>query len=173
MDVNVADDVVAFCCRESVSLIVVGPEVALADGFVDKINGRVPVFGPTKAGALLEASKIFSKTFMRDNDLPTAKFAQFDDTYNAKAFIEKCNWDGIVVKADGLAAGKGVVVAEEKEAAATAAEQMLAEVFRRTVVAEDDGEDTYNSIPKGYFDLKLKWFLCKKMGVMKKQKPTI
>ncbi|KAK6749010.1 hypothetical protein RB195_001553 [Necator americanus] len=103
MDVNVADDIVAFCCRE--------------------------IFGPTKAGALLEASKIFSKTFMRDNDLPTAKFAQFDDTYNAKAFIEKCNWDGIVVKADGLAAGKGVVVAEEKEAAATAAEQMLAGEF--------------------------------------------
>ncbi|KIH55024.1 phosphoribosylamine--glycine ligase [Ancylostoma duodenale] len=126
IDAAVADDVVKFCQRENVSLIVVGPEGPLADGFVDQIGGRVPVFGPTKEGAMLEASKIFSKTFMRDFGLPTARFAQFDDIRNAKAFIEKCDWKGIVVKADGLAAGKGVVVAEDKETAVEAAEQMLA-----------------------------------------------
>ncbi|EYC36977.1 hypothetical protein Y032_0838g2606 [Ancylostoma ceylanicum] len=129
VDAGVADDVVKFCYREDVSLIVVGPEGPLADGFVDQIGGRVPVFGPTKEGAMLEASKIFSKTFMRDFGLPTARFAQFEDACDAKAFIEKCDWRGIVVKADGLAAGKGVVVAEDKQTAVEAAKQMLAGQF--------------------------------------------
>ncbi|KHJ87220.1 phosphoribosylamine--glycine ligase [Oesophagostomum dentatum] len=125
IDINNAEEVFDFCRREDISLIIVGPEGPLADGFVDQIDNRVPVFGPIKAGAMLEASKIFSKTFMRDFGLPTARFAEFEDVENVKAFIEKCDWQGIVVKADGLAAGKGVVVAEDKEAAKAAAEQML------------------------------------------------
>ncbi|KHJ82205.1 phosphoribosylamine--glycine ligase [Oesophagostomum dentatum] len=129
IDINNAEEVVAFCRRENISLIIVGPEGPLADGFVDQIDNRVPVFGPIKAGAMLEASKIFSKTFMRDFGLPTARFAEFEDVENVKAFIEKCDWQGIVVKADGLAAGKGVVVAEDKEAAKAAAEQMLGGQF--------------------------------------------
>ncbi|VDO68361.1 unnamed protein product [Heligmosomoides polygyrus] len=112
--------------REDVSLIVVGPEVPLAEGIVDEIDDRVPVFGPTRAGAMLEASKIFSKTFMRKYGLPTAKFAEFSDSVSAVNFIERCDWEGIVVKADGLAGGKGVVVADDKVAAKAAAEQFLA-----------------------------------------------
>ncbi|CAJ0602037.1 unnamed protein product [Cylicocyclus nassatus] len=125
IDETNADDVVAFCHLVDVTLIIVGPEGPLANGFVDRIGGRIPVFGPAKAGAMLEASKIFSKTFMRDFDLPTARFAQFDEIKDAEAFIEKCDWEGIVVKADGLAAGKGVVVAENREEAVEAAKQML------------------------------------------------
>uniref|UniRef100_A0A7I4YK16 Trifunctional purine biosynthetic protein adenosine-3 n=1 Tax=Haemonchus contortus TaxID=6289 RepID=A0A7I4YK16_HAECO len=126
IDTTNADEVVDFCQRENVSLIVVGPEGPLADGFVDRIDGRVPVFGPTRAGAQLEASKIYSKTFMKKNGLPTAEFASFSDIANAEAFIERCEWRGIVVKADGLAAGKGVVVADSKEGAKLAAQQFLA-----------------------------------------------
>ncbi|VDO65208.1 unnamed protein product [Haemonchus placei] len=126
IDTANADEVVEFCQRENVSLIVVGPEGPLADGFVDRIDGRVPVFGPTRAGAQLEASKIYSKTFMKKNGLPTAEFASFSDIESAVAFIERCDWGGIVVKADGLAAGKGVVVADSKESAKLAAQQFLA-----------------------------------------------
>ncbi|KAJ1360549.1 hypothetical protein KIN20_019550 [Parelaphostrongylus tenuis] len=129
IDIANADDVVAFCYREHISLILVGPEAPLADGFVDRIDGRVAVFGPTQRGALLEASKVFSKTFMWKYKLPTAKFAQFDDIDSARAFIEKCSWNGIVIKADGLAAGKGVVVAEDKRTAILAAEEFLAGKF--------------------------------------------
>ncbi|VDM79906.1 unnamed protein product [Strongylus vulgaris] len=127
-----ADDVVAFCHLVDVSLIIIGPEGPLADGFVDRIHGRIPVFGPTSA------SKIFSKTFMRDFGLPTARFAQFNEIKDATAFINKCDWQGIVVKADGLAAGKGVVVAETKKAAVAAAEQMLeaSKIFSKTFMRD-------------------------------------
>ncbi|KIH43393.1 hypothetical protein ANCDUO_26601 [Ancylostoma duodenale] len=101
IDAVVADDVVKFCQREDVSLIVVGPEGPLADGFVDQIGGRVLFLAQQKKERcwryckishfwnVQEASKIFSKTFMRDFGLSTARFAQFDDIRNAKAFIEK------------------------------------------------------------------------------------
>ncbi|VDM54727.1 unnamed protein product [Angiostrongylus costaricensis] len=126
VDIANADDVVVFCRREQISLIIVGPEGPLADGFVDRIGGRVAVFGPTQQGAQLEASKVFSKTFMWKYKLPTANFAHFDDIDRTRTFIEKCEWDGIVVKADGLAAGKGVVVADDKHSAIAAAEEFLA-----------------------------------------------
>ncbi|KAE9415495.1 hypothetical protein Angca_002639, partial [Angiostrongylus cantonensis] len=127
-DIDIANisDVVVFCRREHISLIIVGPEGPLADGFVDRIGDRVAVFGPTQQGAQLEASKVFSKTFMWKYKLPTANFAHFDDIDRARTFIEKCEWDGIVVKADGLAAGKGVVVADDKHSAIAAAEEFLA-----------------------------------------------
>ncbi|PIO60409.1 phosphoribosylamine--glycine ligase, partial [Teladorsagia circumcincta] len=129
IDTTNADEVVAFCQRENISLIVVGPEGPLAEGLVDRIDGRVPVFGPTRAGAQLEASKVFSKMFMKKYRLPTAEFEYFSDIASAEIFIEKCDWDGIVVKADGLAGGKGVVVADDKESATAAARQFLAVRF--------------------------------------------
>ncbi|KAK6037512.1 phosphoribosylamine--glycine ligase [Cooperia oncophora] len=129
IDTTNADDVVEFCQRENVSLIVVGPEGPLAEGFVDHIHDRVPVFGPTRAGAQLEASKVFSKMFMKKYGLPTAEFEYFSDIADAEAFIEKCGWAGIVVKADGLAGGKGVVVTDDKESAILAAQQFLAVRF--------------------------------------------
>ncbi|KAK6038054.1 phosphoribosylamine--glycine ligase domain protein [Cooperia oncophora] len=89
IDTTNADDVVEFCQRENVSLIVVGPEGPLAEGFVDHIHDRVPVFGPTRAGAQLEASKVFSKMFMKKYGLPTAEFEYFSDIADAEAFIEK------------------------------------------------------------------------------------
>ncbi len=89
---------------------VVGPEVPLAMGIVDKFNERnLPIFGPTKNAAQLESSKIWAKTFMKRNNIPTAAFEVFDDPATAKEYVKSKDYD-VVIKADGLAAGKTYIV---------------------------------------------------------------
>lgn len=124
-----ADDVpglVALARSEAVGFVVVGPEVPLALGLVDRLaEAGIPAFGPGADGARLEASKIFTKRLLRKYGIPTAPAAFFDDADAAVRWIET-RPAPIVVKADGLAAGKGVVVAATREAAAEAVRDLLA-----------------------------------------------
>ncbi len=110
-----ADDVfglLEFARKEKIDLTVVGPEVALSLGIVDEfVKAGLKIFGPNKKAANLEASKVFSKQLMAKYNVPTAVFKVFDDPEAAKKYIEKIGAP-CVVKADGLAAGKGVVVAK-------------------------------------------------------------
>jgi phosphoribosylamine--glycine ligase len=106
------DALVAFARKESITLTVVGPEAPLAAGVVDAFGeAGLRIFGPTRAAAQLEASKDFAKQFMLRHRIPTARHATFEDAAQAKAYVAK-EGAPIVVKADGLAAGKGVVVAQ-------------------------------------------------------------
>ena len=106
------DALVAFARKESITLTVVGPEAPLAAGVVDAFRAAgLRIFGPTRAAAQLESSKDFAKRFMVRHGIPTARHATFEDAAQAKAYVAK-EGAPIVVKADGLAAGKGVVVAQ-------------------------------------------------------------
>ncbi|CAI4225434.1 unnamed protein product [Auanema sp. JU1783] len=125
IDPNASGDIVYFCNQNDIGLVIVGPEAQLSRGIVNEVQSSVAIFGPTKAGAMLETSKVFAKNFMRQYDLPTARFNEFSTISEVQHFISNCNWNGVVVKADGLAAGKGVIVAENKEEAFKAASRML------------------------------------------------
>lgn len=115
--------VVAFCRAENIGLVVVGPEAPLVAGLVDDLTAAgIPAFGPTRAAAQLEGSKGFTKDLCAEHDIPTAAFARFTALEPALAYLRE-RAAPIVVKADGLAAGKGVTVAEslpEAEAAVRA-----------------------------------------------------
>ncbi|VXD11768.1 phosphoribosylamine--glycine ligase [Planktothrix paucivesiculata] len=124
--------------NQDISLVVVGPELPLALGITDYLQQHnIKVFGPNQAGAALEASKAWSKAFMEDAGIPTAKAAVFTDAASAKAYIQTAP---IVVKADGLAAGKGVTVATTVEMAYEAIDTIFAGEFGQDnlrVVVED------------------------------------
>ena len=116
-----------FAEREGIHATVVGPEAPLAAGVVDVFRAReLRIFGPTKAAAQLESSKDFAKRFMARHNIPTAKFQTFSDIAAAHAYIE-AEGAPIVVKADGLAAGKGVVVAMDTHEAHAAVDMMLSD----------------------------------------------
>ncbi|KAG2450950.1 hypothetical protein HYH02_004222 [Chlamydomonas schloesseri] len=125
--VNVAKhkDVVQFCKEKDVGLVVVGPEVPLVAGLADDLQAAgVPTWGPSARAAALEGSKAFMKDICRKYDIPTAAYEKFTDPARAKAFIKQLGAP-IVVKASGLAAGKGVVVARTEEEACQAVDDML------------------------------------------------
>lgn len=110
-----------YCKDHNVSLVVVGPEVPLAAGVVDDLTAAgVPCFGPSAKAAQLEASKSFSKSFMDRHGVPTARWGSFTDPQDACAYIREADFPALVVKASGLAAGKGVVVARDTEEACRA-----------------------------------------------------
>jgi phosphoribosylamine--glycine ligase len=114
-----------FCRKEQIHLTVVGPEAPLSAGIVDAFQAQgLKIFGPVRAAAQLEASKDFAKRFMLRHGLPTAKYATFTDAAGAKAYVD-AQGAPIVIKADGLAAGKGVVVAATVAEAKAAIELML------------------------------------------------
>ena len=120
-------ELVAWARGQSIDVVVVGPEAPLAAGAVDLFrDAQIPVFGPTKAAAQLESSKAFSKAFMARHNIPTAAFESFTDVEAAHAYINRMGAP-IVVKADGLAAGKGVVVAMTTAEAHAAVDDMLLE----------------------------------------------
>ena len=111
--------------EHKIELTVVGPEGPLAAGVVDEFRAHgLRIFGPTQAAAQLESSKAFSKSFMARHGIPTARFEVFTDTVAAHAYVERMGAP-IVVKADGLAAGKGVVVADSLAQAHEAVDFML------------------------------------------------
>ena len=106
--------------KEGIDLTVVGPEIPLVNGIVDYFQKRgLVIFGPSKAAALLEGSKVFAKRFMKKYHIPTADFKVFSDPDKAIAYVEKRK-DPVVIKADGLAAGKGVLVTETPQKAVKA-----------------------------------------------------
>src|SRR5450755_1471054 len=118
-------DLVAFAQRERVGLTVVGPEAPLTDGVVDAFRrAGLKIFGPTRAAAQLESSKDFAKAFMARHGIPTAEYATFTDAAEAHAYVDH-RGAPIVVKADGLAAGKGVVVAMSAGDAHAAIDAMM------------------------------------------------
>ena len=123
-----ADDLAGlldFARREKIDLTVVGPEVALSLGIVDEFSKyKLRIFGPSKAASLLEASKVFSKELMAKYNIPTASFKVFDNPGEAKEYIKDIGAP-CVVKADGLAAGKGVVVAKTTDEAEKAVSLMM------------------------------------------------
>ncbi len=120
-------ELVAFARKEHVYLTVVGPEAPLAAGVVDAFrDARLRIFGPVRAAARLESSKDFAKGFMVRHGIPTARHATFERATEAKAYVEK-HGAPIVVKADGLAAGKGVVVAATLEQARSAIDALMLE----------------------------------------------
>ena len=120
-------DLADFAKREKIQLTVVGPEAPLAAGIVDvfRENG-LRIFGPTQLAAQLESSKDFSKAFMKRHGIPTADYQTFSNRLEAHAYID-AKGAPIVIKADGLAAGKGVVVAMSLEEAHAAVDMMLAD----------------------------------------------
>ena len=126
-----------FAGAEKIALTVVGPEVPLAAGVVDLFRSRgLRIFGPTRAAAQLESSKAFAKDFMQRHGIPTARYASFDDSRAAHAHVDQ-HGAPIVVKADGLAAGKGVVVAMDAAEAHEAIDFMLDGKAGARVVVEE------------------------------------
>jgi phosphoribosylamine---glycine ligase len=117
--------VIAFCREHRIDLVVVGPEAPLCAGIVDDLEAAgIKAFGPTRAGARLEGSKGFTKDLCRDNGIPTAAYERFHAAEPAKAYV-RARGAPIVVKADGLAAGKGVVVAQSVAEAEAAIDMMF------------------------------------------------
>lgn len=118
-------DLVMFARQEKIDLTVVGPEVPLTDGIVDTFQASgLRIFGPTRDGARLEGSKSFAKAFMLSHGIPTAACETFDDAVAAHRYIDQHSLP-VVIKADGLAAGKGVVVAQTLAEAHAAVDAML------------------------------------------------
>ncbi len=130
-----------FAEANSIDLTIVGPEAPLVDGIVDIFKERgLTIFGPSAAAAQLEGSKIFMKNFLAKYNIPTARYIETDSIEEASKFIDTLS-EPVVVKADGLCAGKGVIIAPSKEEAKKSAEEMLSgeafgEAGKRIVVEE-------------------------------------
>jgi len=126
VDISIDDlDGLAKFAKENKCFTVVGPEVPLAEGIVDKFNQmNLNIFGPSQKAAQLESSKIWAKEFMERNQIPTARFGIFDDPKKAEDYVNSNDYN-VVVKADGLAAGKGVIVCNSKEEAMAAIDTIL------------------------------------------------
>ena len=130
-----------FARKENIALTVVGPELPLSLGIVDEfLKYNLKIFGPTKKAAKIESSKIFSKELMLKYNIPTASFCVFDDPQEAKVYIDKINTP-CVLKADGLAAGKGVVVAKDIEEAKRAVtllmeDRVLGDSAKKIIIEE-------------------------------------
>lgn len=118
-------DLMDFCRRERIAFTLVGPEAPLAAGIVDDFRAAgLPIFGPTRAAAQLESSKDFAKAFMQRHGIPTADYQTFENAEEAHEYVRR-KGAPIVIKADGLAAGKGVVVAMNRDEAHDAINHML------------------------------------------------
>lgn len=129
MDPEDSDAVVSFCSDESIDFVIVGPEAPLAVGIADVLRAAgVLTFGPSKAAAELEASKSFTKEICDTCGVPTAAYGHFTNAEAAKAYVRE-QGAPIVIKADGLAAGKGVVVAMELDEALAAIDDMFGGTF--------------------------------------------
>ncbi len=145
------DGLVKFATENKIDYTFVGPEVPLALGIVDIFNANgLKIFGPSKRGALLEASKSFAKDFMQKYNIPTAQYHTFKDFNSAKNFLET-SWPEnkkIVVKADGLAAGKGVIMCQNRQEALLALKEIMQDksfgTAGNTIIFEEwlEGQET-------------------------------
>ena len=155
IDVNDLDGLSDFAQKNN-CFTVVGPEDPLAAGIVDKFNQlNLKVFGPSKKAAQLESSKIWAKDFMKRNNIPTARFEIFDDATKAQDYVKSLDYN-VVVKADGLAAGKGVIVCDSPDEAVSAIQTILVkksfgEAGNRIIIEEriDGIEASYIAISDG------------------------
>src|SRR5205085_8737926 len=127
VEVNTPETIAAFAAQEGIDLVVVGPEQPLVDGVVDALAARgIPAFGPPRAAARLEGSKVFAKEFMARHDIPTARYQVVQTPEAAWRAISEFAFP-LVVKADGLAAGKGVIIATDEREARQAVQDLLVE----------------------------------------------
>ena len=129
-----------------INMVIVGPEDPLAHGMVDELTSHgIPCFGPRRAAAQIEASKHFSKSFMDRHHIPSARWKAFQRPADAKTFIQNSEFPALVVKASGLAAGKGVIVAGSRKEACDAVDS-ITEAFgeaSETILVEEllEGEE--------------------------------
>jgi phosphoribosylamine---glycine ligase len=122
---NQLEELVSFAKEQEIGLTIIGPEVPLLEGLADRfIEEELKVFGPRKAAAIIEGSKSFAKDLMKKYGIPTAEYETFTEYVAAKAYLDKVGAP-IVIKADGLAAGKGVVVAMSQQEAESALQEMM------------------------------------------------
>lgn len=155
------EDLAEFAQKNN-SFTVVGPEVPLAMGIVDFFEEKnLKIFGPNKKAAQLESSKIWAKNFMKRNNIPTVKFEIFDDAKKAIEYVKSINHP-VVIKADGLAAGKGVIVCNSTEEALSAIDTILVkktfgEAGNRIIIEEriDGVEASYISLSDGNFAISM------------------
>ena len=161
MDVSNPDAVIEFCRSNQIEFVVIGPEVPLVNGLGDALGlAGIKYFGPTKAAAQLEGSKGYTKDLCAENNIPTGAYGRFKDKASALAYLAKQTLP-IVVKADGLAAGKGVVIAETRDEAASAIEACFSGAFGAAgseVVIEEflEGEEaSFFALCDGKFALAL------------------
>ncbi|WP_075502413.1 phosphoribosylamine--glycine ligase [Candidatus Pelagibacter communis] len=127
IDININDfeKIKDFIIKNNINFVIVGPEKPLVDGIVDYLEKfNIKVFGPNKIASQLEGSKIFTKKICEKYKIPTAKFGIFSDTNTALSFLKNCNFP-IVIKADGLAAGKGVYISENYNEASKAVDEIF------------------------------------------------
>jgi phosphoribosylamine--glycine ligase len=121
--------VIALCKEHAIDLAVIGPEAPLVEGIVDDLEkAGIATFGPSRAAAQIEGSKVFTKELCREAGIPTAAFGRFTDAVAAKAYLQKLS-PPMVIKADGLAAGKGVVIAKSLSEAEATVDDMLSGRF--------------------------------------------
>ena len=126
LDTSNHQEVMQFCEENNIDMVIIGPEAPLADGLSDTLMSHsIACFGPSKQAAQIESSKAFAKAFMDRNGIPTAKWANFTDPDEAIKHIQNAPYDALVVKASGLAAGKGVVVASSKDEAIEAVQEIM------------------------------------------------
>ncbi|MGL5414634.1 MAG: phosphoribosylamine--glycine ligase [Clostridium sp.] len=141
INLNTNEELREFAIKENIDLTIVGPEEPLTKGIVDYFKEKgLNIFGPDKRGAMLEGSKSFSKDFMKKYGVSTAEYEVFYNEEDAKRYLENCDYP-IVIKADGLAAGKGVVICENKVVAMeTIKKFMVEDIFKgagKKVVIEE------------------------------------
>ena len=136
------EELAEFAKKESIDLTIVGPEDPLVNGIVDVFKKHnLVIFGPSAAAARLEGSKVYMKNFLRKYNIPTAKYIETSDKNKAYEFIDAMDKLPIVVKADGLCAGKGVIIAQSKDEAKKTVEEMLSgkafgEAGKKVIVEE-------------------------------------
>jgi len=127
VDINLKnfENIKEFIIQNNIEFVVIGPEKPLVDGLTDYLeNQKIKVFGPNKLASQLEGSKIFTKKLCKQYDIPTAKFGFFNNSNDAENYLDECSLP-IVIKADGLAAGKGVYICENKKQS----KQAIKEIF--------------------------------------------
>jgi phosphoribosylamine--glycine ligase len=145
IDINDFQEITNFVKKNEIEIVIVGPEKPLVDGIVDYLEkNKIKTFGPTKLASKLEGSKIFTKELCDKYNIPTAKFGIFKNSNDANNFVEKCHLP-IVVKADGLASGKGVYICNKRDEAEIAIKEIFNGKFGLTneILIEEflDGEE--------------------------------
>ncbi len=129
IDINNHQEIIKFCQNKEIDLVIIGPEQPLIEGLSDSLRDeQINVFGPSRLAARLEGSKIFTKKLCDDFNIPTAKYQNFNTENEAINYLEEVEMP-IVIKADGIAAGKGVIIAQNKSEAITAIQEILGGKF--------------------------------------------
>ena len=133
---NEIDLLINFVKKNSIDFTIVGPEAPLVDGIVNRFKAEgLEIFGPTKNHAQLEGSKVFAKSFMKENNLPTANSESFSEKKPALEYLKNQKFP-LVIKADGLAAGKGVIIADNLDDSLIAVEQLMNSHSTKKIIIE-------------------------------------